>query len=86
MRAVGGEGGEGGEGGGVAGRERCGRAWGCGCVGGGWWAVSAYKPLDSYVLEQRKACGRWGRWVCWRRGRHVVGGYGGGGVAVSWRL
>ena len=30
-----------------------------------------------YVLEQRKASGRWGRWVCWRRGRHVGGGCGG---------
>ena len=47
--------------------------------GCGWWAVSAYKPLDSLcfgaeegmwavgavgVLEERKACGRWVWWGC----------------------
>ena len=54
--------------------------WAVGGHGGGGVARGVggdYKPLDSLSLEERKACGRWGRWVCWRTGRHVGGGCGG---------
>ena len=53
--------------------------------GGGEWGRVRGRVARVVVLGQQQntifieACGRWGRWVCWRRGKDVGGGVGGGG-------
>ena len=68
----------GGEGGGH------GSMWAVGAVGvvGAVWVVwggvgGDYRTLHALSAEERNTCTRMGRWVCWRRGRHVGGGGGG---------
>ena len=42
-------------------------------------AIEHYFLFSSLLGSELEACGRWGRWVCWRRGKDVGSGEGGWG-------